>query len=631
MSRFGLRKRTLVAAIAVAFVMWGGGTASAVVDSYAIVLDTGTTTFGEHAVTMGAMTHGAHTYDPTTDTLWICGYGSTGSMYPVTSFSTSPTLVDFFNTVDGKWYPIPWVSPNDWTMYDKNGNATWSQGNPTPGGLLINTKPIYTDDTHTTELYPAYGSAVVADAVGILREYTGGPAHPEMTPRIYLYNMQAVSPSGTYGDGRDVFSYPNPPTKTTLVSLADLNVAGGALSTNTTSNLGRQPAWSSDGQLIYFNDASSTLGGIYRVLARDGTITRIFQNRDINTEPWAIHTSVRDFDATNATVGDQIVVRGTSSNLNAGGLDYIIDDGSATAAGPFTLISAAKMNSILEWNGPTASSTAGRKAYARMQLPDGSDPGPGTETPGTFACITTNAKADGTLYFGDSGYGAMWRYDNSNRLAVILSKIQQQKATGGTSGQVLRTQNREVTHPNGFPVTQLIVRPTVNNRQVALLYDFKTGDFNRDGVRNSADVVLFKAALATPIATFSYTTTNTTTMVVTTWYFEGPSDGNTPPGQLETTDPVAFDNYLKFDLSGNGLVTDKDRAVLLPFVADTDDDGDVDLVDFGTFQNCFNGPNRTPRQADCDIVDFDLDGDVDLVDFGAFQTCFNGPNRPPKC
>lgn len=65
-------------------------------------------------------------------------------------------------------------------------------------------------------------------------------------------------------------------------------------------------------------------------------------------------------------------------------------------------------------------------------------------------------------------------------------------------------------------------------------------------------------------------------------------------------------------------------------LADCDDDGDVDLVDFGIFQNCFNGPNRPAKDpGNCMIVDFDADGDVDLVDFGVFQRCFNGPNRTP--
>lgn len=65
--------------------------------------------------------------------------------------------------------------------------------------------------------------------------------------------------------------------------------------------------------------------------------------------------------------------------------------------------------------------------------------------------------------------------------------------------------------------------------------------------------------------------------------------------------------------------------------ADFDWDGDVDLVDFGHFQACFNGPNRPYAQRCCEDADFDADRDVDLVDFGTFQQCFNGPNRPPYC
>ncbi len=65
--------------------------------------------------------------------------------------------------------------------------------------------------------------------------------------------------------------------------------------------------------------------------------------------------------------------------------------------------------------------------------------------------------------------------------------------------------------------------------------------------------------------------------------------------------------------------------------ADLDRDGDVDLADFGIFQNCFNGPNRPPAQADCGDADLDNDEDVDVADFGIFQGCFNGPNRPPAC
>lgn len=72
-------------------------------------------------------------------------------------------------------------------------------------------------------------------------------------------------------------------------------------------------------------------------------------------------------------------------------------------------------------------------------------------------------------------------------------------------------------------------------------------------------------------------------------------------------------------------------ANVLYVAADFDTDSDVDLVDFGRFQTCFNGPNRPPKTADCEDKDMDADGDVDLVDFGLFQGCFNGPNRPAKC
>ena len=31
------------------------------------------------------------------------------------------------------------------------------------------------------------------------------------------------------------------------------------------------------------------------------------------------------------------------------------------------------------------------------------------------------------------------------------------------------------------------------------------------------------------------------------------------------------------------------------------------------------------------IADFDGDTDVDLMDFQTFQACFNGPNQAPRC
>ncbi|MBN1491368.1 MAG: hypothetical protein JXA69_15750 [Phycisphaerae bacterium] len=64
--------------------------------------------------------------------------------------------------------------------------------------------------------------------------------------------------------------------------------------------------------------------------------------------------------------------------------------------------------------------------------------------------------------------------------------------------------------------------------------------------------------------------------------------------------------------------------------ADLDDDGDVDLADFGSFSFCFNGPNRPLPVAGCAVSDLDADSDVDLTDFALFAARFNGPNRAPR-
>ena len=68
--------------------------------------------------------------------------------------------------------------------------------------------------------------------------------------------------------------------------------------------------------------------------------------------------------------------------------------------------------------------------------------------------------------------------------------------------------------------------------------------------------------------------------------------------------------------------------------ADSDEDGDVDGVDFGVFASCFNKSGNPPKTGGCTPAqgakfDFDNDGDVDGVDFGKFSSCFNGSGKPP--
>jgi hypothetical protein len=67
--------------------------------------------------------------------------------------------------------------------------------------------------------------------------------------------------------------------------------------------------------------------------------------------------------------------------------------------------------------------------------------------------------------------------------------------------------------------------------------------------------------------------------------------------------------------------------------ADFDQDGDVDLEDFGHLQRCFSGPGVVQSDALCLNTRLDEDEDVDQADFGIFQLCLSGANQPadPSC
>lgn len=66
--------------------------------------------------------------------------------------------------------------------------------------------------------------------------------------------------------------------------------------------------------------------------------------------------------------------------------------------------------------------------------------------------------------------------------------------------------------------------------------------------------------------------------------------------------------------------------------ADFDDDNDVDLTEFGTFQACFSGAG-VPADTGCALCDFDGDTDVDRADYALFQSCGSGPDvaAHPAC
>ena len=71
------------------------------------------------------------------------------------------------------------------------------------------------------------------------------------------------------------------------------------------------------------------------------------------------------------------------------------------------------------------------------------------------------------------------------------------------------------------------------------------------------------------------------------------------------------------------------EVLVLP--GDSDEDGDVDLVDFSVFFGCLGGPGNSTPPSGCsqeafDACDLDDDNDVDLGDYATFQAAFTGPS-----
>ncbi len=62
---------------------------------------------------------------------------------------------------------------------------------------------------------------------------------------------------------------------------------------------------------------------------------------------------------------------------------------------------------------------------------------------------------------------------------------------------------------------------------------------------------------------------------------------------------------------------------------DFDNDGDVDITDFGHLQACYSG-SAAPTTG-CIDADLDGDNDVDQADFALFKNCLGGADRPPGC
>ena len=80
-----------------------------------------------------------------------------------------------------------------------------------------------------------------------------------------------------------------------------------------------------------------------------------------------------------------------------------------------------------------------------------------------------------------------------------------------------------------------------------------------------------------------------------------------------------------FDINHNGVVDELDM-LLVSVPGDLDDDADVDLADFASFQKCFAGTETPFDPLPCGLADLDTDGDVDVEDAQRFEAVMTGPD-----
>ena len=102
---------------------------------------------------------------------------------------------------------------------------------------------------------------------------------------------------------------------------------------------------------------------------------------------------------------------------------------------------------------------------------------------------------------------------------------------------------------------------------------------------------------------------------------EDASDG-VVDGRVELTDFAL--NFSVFDVNHNSVVDDLDE-MLVSEPGNLDDDDDIDLADFTSFQECFSGSNIPYSPLECGLADLDADGDVDGKDFRWFERALAGP------
>ena len=471
---------------------------------------------------IGTKTFGSYGYDPASDRMFLIAYGGDSSapgnpgIVKISDVSTSPTSEVM-------------LSQTQLQLYYTDGNPNLASP-PSPGGLLLNPKPIGAT--------PAYGMAMITD--GELTRLSSGSAAPSLSRRVYSYNLQSPPPGA---DGRAVL--------TTRVTLADMQATAG--STSSSSFVQRQPAWSGDGQSLYFADSSPGYGGLWNVGAVSGTARQILPADDVVAEP-----GVRS-----AGGIDTVFLSGGGSTANAGGIDFVTFNGTTTSARQIA-VPTSKLIDFFDVSGTMPSQRVQSLTTVGNDL---------------YFAFFTNASTTKP----ESRYPGIYLYDAEGRLSKVVNRTQRAAAFGSVTTVFDRLQSRSVpvTGTSGtFSATQILYRENAVST-VAGATAFKPVDFNRDNAVTAADLALFAPQV-------------------------------TVRGQVNSNV-----SDLKFDMNGNDTVDWKDVQIVegfldyvadptlagrivptLPIQADADLNGVVDFTDFQVMQGNFNTTSQGFTQGD---------------------------------
>ncbi len=382
---------------------------------------------------------------------------------------------------------------------------------------------------------------------------------------------------------------------TSLMTFGEMAAAiGASVSVPTTSDQvgGRRSTFSADGAKIYFvsADLRSTgrlFTGVWSVELATKTVKRLLDDTAFTiakpiAEPASVAIGVRNFTGDNYAANiNQVLFNGTDASGNIGGINALVDDGSADP-NIYPAVPAAAMLNFL-----------------------GMDPNTPLASRPTYMSIAADEEANLYLYTS-APYSALYKYDTKGRLICVGTRLQHYAfnsdvtgTTTGTNTAYLRLDIRKV--PSPYDPCQIIVQAMFMStacKAVAGVNVYKPIDFNRDGSVTLADLNFFK------------------TQIQKTWAGTVPviADGN------------SYTDYIKADLNGNGVlnsttpptgmaepcVTEKDREALWQFVVpgDVNLNHAIDLADFIALTENFCGTGKDWSQGD-----FDFDGTVDMDDF----------------